>query len=898
MRQSLIENIKKKRNLTGAIILTHNIDFVFLQLVVLPALRVAGHPKLTVFADARCAADTFSKQAPIIEGIGLQYRIVPILMKPGFRFHPKVLMLSEKERANLFIGSGNLTYGGWVENAEVWTETASDTDGTAHFAWFKQYLDKIIQQVPFPEAVQSEIDEAFDGQNHLWATNMDKPSGLVGKATTGDSILKQIQAAVGEKKIERITVCSPFFDNLVEAPQEISAAFGNPPTRILLQSRSSGLTKQAAAGLPENISLIPVRFNRKGQNEYERESYIHAKFYAFEYGDIVTVFAGSANCSRAGLLLPGSSGNAELMMIQTLPRQELDNHFLNEFQLFEGTPELVDQPDDHEEDFDVYSINITAASFELGELFIGYVCSPEITITRCIIDEKSILFEQYNKGKAIALCNWQPSRVQLEATDGENTILSNLRWIDHERELRSTARGRLLADTISIKVRPGYWGLSAWTEILDVFCKHIDYIPKFVTLKRIDKSKHKKKDAVEYTHEDVFAKGYGLGSLNLNPKSIHSGLRVKNIQQLLLKWFGYSTLDNDDEGEESANNDTLHNIDENNDGDEPVDRLHPIVLRKKIQQVDDNTEANRKRAKKFLAQLTDLMCSINYLKNRPPELLASDLKLMVVMLLTGKREKWIDEAVFIDCSQRIWYKLFLSSEPDPGRGWIEYRMYTSEQSGEFLDKLKSVELSAALAIWAMSLPFDFTTADRAVFSLCYIMSVARVPALWHGGSCKEIAEKLKSDLLFITFKGTMDAVWWNFFDKRWQLLTRIGHSVKAFEHAMGDNNPVDLKDKLEWSTLSKGELLWQGKKNYFCITLTKVERSMSGYTKAISLIDTRNPIEILPEYLIPVYELLRNDKMFLNPYFNDDNRKYIKALSKHIKKNIIAAGKNWHTNIY
>ena len=782
MRQSLIENIRKENNLTSAIILTHNIDFVFLQLVVLPAFRTAGHPKLTVFADARCAADTFSAQSPIIEGIGVRYRIVPILMESGFRFHPKALMLSGQDRARLFVGSGNLTYGGWVENAEVWTEIVSDNDGTAHLAWFKRYLDQIAQQIPFPESVQAEIDEAFDEKNHLWAVNMDNPSGLLGKPTTGDSILKQIQSAVGEETINQITVCSPFFDAEGEVPGEISAAFGSPPTRLLVQSRRSGLTKQAAAGLLGNITLVSVGFMRKGQNDCERQSYIHAKFYALEHGDTVTLFTGSANCSRAALLLPGASGNAELMMIQTLPRQDLENHFFNEFLLLDGTPELVDLPDDlEEEDPRAYSINITAARYEAGDLCIGYACSSDLQITQCIVDEKPILFEQYGKGEAVAVCNWPPRYVQLEAADGENIILSNLSWVDHERELRSTARGKLLADTIRRKVRAGYWGLGAWTEILDVFCKHIQYIPISTTLKRLGKKSPDKKDAIEYTHEDVFAKGYGLGPLSLDPDSIPSGLGVKNIQQLLLKWFGYHTLDNDDENEDTADNDdTLPNGDDNDDDYEPVDRPHPIKPKIKIPPVNDNTEANRKRAKKFLTQLTDLMCSRNYLENRPPELLTSDLNLMAVMLLTGKRERWIDEAVFIDCSQRIWYNLFLSSEPDPGKGWIEYRIDTSKEPDEFLDRMRSVELSATLAVWTMCLPFDFTTSDRAVFSLCYILSVARVPALWLGGSLREITDSLKSDLLAIAFKKSHDNARLNDLKKRWRLLIRMGHCVRAF----------------------------------------------------------------------------------------------------------------------
>ena len=50
MRQNLIDLIKSEKELSSAIILTHNIDFVFLQLVVIPALKAANHPKLTYWS--------------------------------------------------------------------------------------------------------------------------------------------------------------------------------------------------------------------------------------------------------------------------------------------------------------------------------------------------------------------------------------------------------------------------------------------------------------------------------------------------------------------------------------------------------------------------------------------------------------------------------------------------------------------------------------------------------------------------------------------------------------------------------------------------------------------------------------------------------------------------------
>jgi hypothetical protein len=119
LRQDLIRLLRGENDVTHAIILTHNIDFVFLQAVVVPELKRCGNPTITVFADAQCAASTYAYQAPILSNLGIRYRVVPVSMQSGFCFHPKAVFLSAPKKAVLFIGSGNLTFGGWRENGEL-----------------------------------------------------------------------------------------------------------------------------------------------------------------------------------------------------------------------------------------------------------------------------------------------------------------------------------------------------------------------------------------------------------------------------------------------------------------------------------------------------------------------------------------------------------------------------------------------------------------------------------------------------------------------------------------------------------------------------------------------------------------------------------------------------------
>ena len=173
MREDVLKIIQSTKDVTNAVILSHNIDFVFVQAVVIPALRKCGSPKLTIFADADCAAQTYQHQARVLSSLGLRYRVVPVAMKTGFRFHPKAVLLSGPKAATLLIGSGNLTFGGWRENGEIWCRYDSKTDGTGVFAAFHAYMHEIVELCAPPRAtIATEIGEAFDANTRTWAADM------------------------------------------------------------------------------------------------------------------------------------------------------------------------------------------------------------------------------------------------------------------------------------------------------------------------------------------------------------------------------------------------------------------------------------------------------------------------------------------------------------------------------------------------------------------------------------------------------------------------------------------------------------------------------------------------------------------------------------------------------
>ncbi len=103
MRRDLLKTIAAERDITSMFVLTYNIDFLFIETLLLAAIRHCGRPTLTIFADAECAAQSYSAQKPFITALGRRYRVAPVSMAPGFRFHPKAILLSGTKSATLLV---------------------------------------------------------------------------------------------------------------------------------------------------------------------------------------------------------------------------------------------------------------------------------------------------------------------------------------------------------------------------------------------------------------------------------------------------------------------------------------------------------------------------------------------------------------------------------------------------------------------------------------------------------------------------------------------------------------------------------------------------------------------------------------------------------------------------
>lgn len=877
MRDDVLKTISSATNVANAIVLTHNIDFVFIQTVVLAAFRRCGNPTLTIFADAACAAESFAHQKRILTGLGVRYRVVPVAMEPGFRFHPKAVLLSGEKAGTLLVGSGNLTFGGWRENAEVWVGFDSEQDGVAPFRAFNDYLTEILARVPLAKPIAAEVEEAFAPESKPWVSA--EPTGdarLVGRVGSGNSLLDQMFGAVGDDPVEELMVCAPYFDDDGVGLRDLVTRAGAHRSRVLCQPARTTLTRRSWKASADSAELQRADFMRRNASGEERSAFMHAKLYAFRRGHEVIVLAGSANCSRAALTISGKAGNAELQAIRIVTPREFEEEFLDELNVTSEQVELRDErvADADDELSAAATLRILAVRFEARTLFVAYT-PPSAEVLECLIDEAPTQFTIPEKGIVRAVSSEKPGVLVLRARVDGQIVDAAPAWVDDEYYLRATARGRSLADSIRARIQPGEWNASGWAEVLNLFCKHLSHTPE----RRVGRVAaggevgERPVGESKFTAADVFSPDYCTPSLRSTgfQGMIDGGGHVQALQQLLLRWFGIPIEGAEDESEASG---WAGEVGDEND--DTVDRPELLAAPppSKPPSAVEVSERDKRRIETLLRQLEEAMTSTDFLEERGPADFAADLKVASALLRLGLREGWVERERFFDLTHKVWSSLFFSSEPQKDVGWLEYRASTAEDEDTFVDEMRSAELSAALMGWKLAAARENATPEVARLELAAVLAVARLPWLWHGGHPEKIAEELALLLSHTADPGANQDTCLREAEAEWALLMRRGQALRLLEDAVSCMTPEKLRDRIHIDELKPGDVLWQGRSG-FCVALEQASRAVDDYVTVLPLQGVGNEKQFKASYTIPMQAFVTEEIIPRSDAFGHEPRQVL-----------------------
>ena len=781
---------------TSAIVLTHNIDFLFLQSIVRPRLRKCGNPKLTIFADAGCATGSYRQQHFALDGLGRHYRVVPVVLGSGRRFHPKAILLAGPSKAALAVGSGNVTHGGWSANHEIWATYESD-DGLPAISAFRNYLDTVLSLIPQSDRISEEALSAFDDSANSWATELPKPAGLHG--TPSDRpLLDRIIGLAGDD-VRQITVCAPYYDPAGKALAEL-ALRTTAPIRTLLQRSHVGLSASAASALPPNVQLISI--------DTEPARFIHAKLYGFHRSHSTLLVAGSANMSRAALMADRTWGNAELVAVQETSQKQFDE-LLADLTILDQAPNLPERPPLDEWEFPTEPVRILTARFVDGTLEIAFKSDETIKDLTVEMDNRTRkqCSDHQNKGTARILLNSCPGSIRLHCTFHSGlTVSSEPAWVDDEESLGISVPERRIAAKLEEMEASESGSLSAngLFEILQLLHQHLQQ-PMKRTAPAFVGGKDRAPAPRSYTVEDVFSDSFGRPR-GTPVAALTGGFRESDFLRAFTAYFTVTSAEKP--GRKGEPPPPSQTGDESADGSEPQE-IGDAKAKEEIEQqhaarrrAEEGTRL-RRRLIRALNNVASAMSSENFFAGRTPQRLGAGIAATALLLRKGLIDQIIFEDDFASITERLWSVLFFGSKGEPSVLKKHLASYSTGSSASVGAAIASPRLTAALTLWCFP-DWDRKSTDAIRFRFAAMILAAKLPWLITGGTVEEITGELcrlsRALSKGIEFESLLLA--W----KRW---VQSGVAFGEFEHAARTWTSKDLAGAVTSKQVKSGELLWQ-----------------------------------------------------------------------------------------
>lgn len=828
-----------------ALALTHNINFLFVQSVLLPKLRAVGDPRLTIFADAGCAAVSWRQDQDLISGLGVQYRVVPVDLGPWRRFHPKALLLASDVHAALAIGSGNLTHGGMGANREAWVFGTSKNEGATRIAALREYLRAIVNDLPLADPLREVVDALFDtGQE--WAAGLPPPGGLA-VAPAPTPIIDQLAASAGQ--VRSVTVLAPYFDDNADALREIAHRF-QAPVSALLQPGRAGLWAKALDNLPPQVKLKSV------QDPAEKPPFIHAKMLALHRDADVLLAVGSANCSKAALLSGPQSGNAELMAWSAVSQAQFDA-LLSDLRVTEEVPPLPsERPSSDWDDETSAEFRVLAARQEGGELQVAFTPQRDIqTVT--VIGEGAWPVSELDASAGVARLD-MPVRLRslkLAAALADGTVIeSPTTWVDDEASLSAPATLRRVLKRAEEAADGGANATRAYGALLEVFHEYLR--DPEAAGRRLQRGKAHGPPAA-YDPAAVFDEGFGRGLAHLpHAPSIApvSACPLRVIEML----FGLTQ-----QRERPPTTDSIYGTHEQTTEGTDVEAPDTDLLPDPPIALDPKIGAAVGRA---AAQIERALLNPAFVSGRSPTLLSADLGLAATILVMGLSARHLDVDTFRGITRRLWSHLFFGRSGQAGA--IPARIAALADSKEFLAEFATPRLAATLSLWCCT---EWGTQDETAhwFRLSAAALQARWPTLFAAADPDAMVATLH-DIGAALLPQNEQAACVN----AWRDVVRDGMALDLLRISLesGSSNNFSIATVSGW--LEPTDLVWAGRTLAFPTARTRHDASANI---TVSPLGGATDRKFKGAFVRPVRALLNARALPLPPAAVDDVERLVKA---------------------
>lgn len=763
-----------------AIVLTHNVDLLFVQAVVASKLSQVRYPRLTVFADAMSVGRTYSEQRGLLDGLGSRFRVVPVDLGPGRRFHPKALLLAGPDGAALAVGSGNLTHGGMAANREAWTFAVPGEESAGLLSAFRGYLERLVTTLPLADALVREVSEAFS-LDRTWVRDLPAPSGLTASPGS-EPLLDQIARMAGDG-VRSVDVLAPYHDDEGFALAEIGVRFGVPVTCWLQRGRE-GLSKGAASRLPPNVTLASVDCA-----DERPASLIHAKVIAFRRDADVVVAVGSANCSRAALTLPAFRANAELMGVGSVTHAEWDE-FLDGIARGSDPPSLPDKPPSADWETDAgHPFRVLAARRTGDRLDVAFTAPGLLEDLAVEADGHSWPALGTPGGSIACFGPVEPvTAITLTARDASGArVFSPSFWVDDEDSLglpTSVRRLTGLGQSAGLSMGP-----DEFRAVLELFK---DYLTDPETARpRAGRGERSDVPPVPYDPAQVFSDGFGRGPTS-PPSDLAGEVSDIGVLSIIASLFSLPGTVKPPEGHPPPPG-------EPQPAEEGTSPPEPEAVEPPRRSVRPGTSARLLRAVAAVSEALRRPAAVE----RSMRALGTDIALAAVLLVKGLADGLLDPANYREVTRALWVHLFFGRDAVPGSvpGRLGRAANVAARDAMIAD-LVDRRLSAALALWSMT-EWQSGDAEAAWFRLSAALLHQSEPWLFAGAPPDAMVVEVSRMAAALLPPGEAALA-----VRTWAEVVRAGEALRAICAALEFWKAADLLTCVVPDDVRPGELVW------------------------------------------------------------------------------------------
>lgn len=340
---------------------TYALSLSFFEAVVLDRLVRGGGRNSLILSDPEGVRAGLSEQGA--RRVGRDYELEPIACSTGV-FHAKVSAFFGENDCHLLVGSGNLTFGGWGNNLEIFDHLHPSFAGDA-FLDAAGFFDALTVSDQVRHGVASRLEAI--GSNLRLAARTGTSTGAVRFLHSLETPISEQLAdlADGLGGATRLVVISPFFDRLGLGLKSLSSKLSCDDIHLHVHPagpvRGSAGINWPAGGIGKPIRVV---------GEYSDDPrLLHAKCFEITCRNGRLIVSGSVNATRAAL----DKGNIEAAVVRIQPNASA-------FWTLQpaSPPTEVDRDETEEEDEDKAKVGILRASLEEGRI-VGMVFTDRLS---------------------------------------------------------------------------------------------------------------------------------------------------------------------------------------------------------------------------------------------------------------------------------------------------------------------------------------------------------------------------------------------------------------------------------------------------------------------------------------------------------------------------------------